>query len=188
MSCACGSRLSPLLSKADTSSAPRATDGRRRTPDERWNQTRIRRPVSRQSWPTIAGVCRAIARVLAAESDRDDLYQDIALALWRSFDSFAGRSSVATWVYRVAVDAAVSYAAKPPFARGTRRPMWHPPTASRHAKLAAASRWPIFRSSWPAIGTVDRALFTLYLDDLSYREMADILGISETASACGSII
>ena len=124
---------------------------------------------------------QGIARVFAAESDRDDLYQDIALALWRSFDSFAGRSSVATWVYRVAVNAAVLSRRK-----ATLR--------ARHeaADVAPADRQPsreaggrvemaILQEFMAGLGTVDRALFTLYLDDLSYREMAGILGMSENS-------
>jgi RNA polymerase sigma-70 factor, ECF subfamily len=61
----------------------------------------------------IAEYGRAIERLAHGyEADRDrrnDLLQDIHLALWRSFAGFDGRCSLRTWVYRVAHNAAASY-------------------------------------------------------------------------------
>ena len=53
-----------------------------------------------------------IARAYAEASDRDDLLQEIALQVWQSLDRFAGRSSLDTWAYRVALNTALAWRRK----------------------------------------------------------------------------
>lgn len=58
---------------------------------------------------------RSIVSARAYEADADkrrDLTQDIHLALWRSFESFDGRCSLRTWIYRVAHNVAATYVAR----------------------------------------------------------------------------
>ena len=51
---------------------------------------------------------RAISRTWAPRA-WEDLYQEIALQLWRSLDRFEGRASVDTWVYRIALNTAIDF-------------------------------------------------------------------------------
>jgi RNA polymerase sigma-70 factor, ECF subfamily len=44
-----------------------------------------------------------------AHADREDLFQEIAVQVWRSVDRFRGESSVATWIYRVALNTAIAW-------------------------------------------------------------------------------
>ena len=46
-------------------------------------------------------------------SDKDDLYQEITLQLWKSFSSFKGQAAFSTWMYRVALNTAITMTKKP---------------------------------------------------------------------------
>ena len=50
-----------------------------------------------------------ICRVYSSNKDFDDLYQEILINLWRSYQSFEGRSKVSTWLYRVALNTSLTY-------------------------------------------------------------------------------
>ena len=124
-----------------------------------------------------------VASVYARGSeDRSDLAQEIAVQLWRSFGSFdAARAKFSTWMYRVALNVAISHARQ--VARDDRLE----PLDAAHLELSgdADVSQPDERlvALYAFIGGLDplnRALILLYLEDRSYAEMAEILGLSET--------
>jgi RNA polymerase sigma-70 factor (ECF subfamily) len=122
-----------------------------------------------------------LARSFAGSADRDDLYQEMLLQLWRSLDSFAGHSSPATWVYRVALNTALSHQRK----AGLRQRHSAPDVAVDPDRLGGRvtggrDELQILQEFMASLGEIDRALFSLYLDDLSYREMAEITGLTES--------
>jgi RNA polymerase sigma factor (sigma-70 family) len=112
--------------------------------------------------------------------DRDDLAQEMIVQLWRSFGSFDERHRFSTWMYRICLNVAISFHRR----ESTRR---------RHV-LSADQRVldAVDESENPAEGIVllyqfidrldalHKALVLLYLDGNSYREIASVLGISET--------
>ncbi len=123
---------------------------------------------------------QSLARSFTAAADRDDLYQEILLQLWRSLDAFAGRSTTATWVYRVALNTALSYRRK----AGLRQRHAAPDVEidpDRIGGRAAGGRdeLQILEEFMTRLGEIDRALFALYLEDLTYREMAEVTGLTE---------
>ena len=120
-----------------------------------------------------------IARAFAERGDSDDLYQEMLLHLWRSLDTFGGRSSVSTWVYRVAVNTGVSYRRKAGVRQALLRDQAIDPD-TLPGDIGGRDELRILEEFIASLGDLDRAIFTLYLEDLSYREMADILGISES--------
>lgn len=130
---------------------------------------------------------RRICRVYAHEADeREDLQQEIFLQLWRSLPSFAGASSPATWLYRVALNTALSFSRRRSRRRET--PLDEETVDATHiadspesdAPLETAERQERLYAAIDRLGGVDKMLVTMYLDDRSYREMADVLGISES--------
>jgi len=123
-----------------------------------------------------------IARSYARGDEYQDLFQDILLQIWKSLDRFEGRSSADTWLYRIALNTALTFRRR----ADTRSRHIPPPAEDANQRLHAlpAGSTPdldLVRRFIGTLGAVDRAVFVLYLDDLSYREMAEILGLSEGA-------
>ena len=56
------------------------------------------------------GILFKVVHAYAFEhADRQDLFQEVALQVWRSVDAFRGESSVPTWLYRVALNTAINW-------------------------------------------------------------------------------
>ena len=115
--------------------------------------------------------------------DRDDLAQEIAVQLWRSFGSFdERRAKFTTWMYRVALNVAISHAR-----RARRDPGENfEPLGMHHAETIGAEmpeedeRLVALRALIAQLDGLNRALIVLYLEERSYAEIAEVLGISET--------
>lgn len=115
--------------------------------------------------------------------DRRDLIQEISAQLWKAFPSWDDSRLFSTWMYRVALNVAIS------FARGNGRrerqsiALDDADTEPLHDGDAALEADDGIRALYRFIAQLDalnRALLLLYLDEKSQREIADILGISET--------
>lgn len=118
-----------------------------------------------------------IARHYAAPQERDDLLQEMLLQLWRSRDGFDGRSSASTWVYRVALNTALSHRRRP---RLSHEPLDAvPERGEAHAgdALLALERF------LDALDPLQRAVLLLDLEGLSREQIADVLGLTPNAVA-----
>jgi RNA polymerase sigma-70 factor (ECF subfamily) len=115
--------------------------------------------------------------------DRRDLAQEICARLWKAFPAWDQDRPFSTWMYRIALNVAIS------FARGTHHPArqalaldeiesepGHDDEATREADDSIRALYRVIAQLDP----FDRALLLLYLDEKSQREIAQILGISET--------
>ena len=112
--------------------------------------------------------------------DRDDLAQDIAVQLWRAWPSYDPSRSFSTWMYRIALNVALSSLRR----RGDDEVAFDD---TLHAVADDAARDPEHEDQVRALHRfiaaqppLDRALLLLYLDERPQREIAEILGISET--------
>ena len=115
--------------------------------------------------------------------DRADLAQEIAAQLWRAFPAYDGQRTFSTWMYRIALNVAIS------FLRNNRNreqhsvpldEQLHDTVGDRGDTLEADEQVRILHRCIAQLDGLNRALLLLYLDEKSYREIADILGISET--------
>jgi RNA polymerase sigma-70 factor, ECF subfamily len=116
--------------------------------------------------------------------DGQDLAQEILLQVWRSLPQFQGWASPSTWIYRVALNTALSWR-RQEHRRPARQPLLEVDQvpAAGSASAEQLEQRETVEKLYVAIRQLpktDAALVLLYLDDLSYREMADVLGISET--------
>jgi RNA polymerase sigma-70 factor, ECF subfamily len=129
-------------------------------------------------------VLKVVRAHAASPADRDDLFQDILVQLWSSVPAFRGDAKETTWIYRVAFNTALTWQ------RGQRH------YRKGHVSLLALDG--LSQTQKPCSGAggnqglidrlyaaiqqlpgVDASLILMHLDGLSYREIADVLGISE---------
>jgi RNA polymerase sigma-70 factor (ECF subfamily) len=111
---------------------------------------------------------------------REDLAQEILVQLWRSFGHFDGRCRFSTWMYRIALNVAISF-----YRRES--------TRSRHvisgeervlevadAKGSEPREVGLLYEFIDRLDPLNKALMLLYLDENSYQQIGDVLGITET--------
>ena len=127
-----------------------------------------------------------VARAYTLTSDDcQDLAQEILLQAWRSLPSFEGKASAATWFYRVALQTAMNWHRHDRPRRTHQKPLLDVQAVPAEDTDSAAEvlQRETVEQLYKAIHRLprtDAALVLLYLDELSYREMADVLGISES--------
>lgn len=116
--------------------------------------------------------------------DCQDLVQEILFQVWRSLPQFQGRASASTWFYRVALNTALGWRRKERRRLARQKPVLEvedlsaagPDGAGQMVEREAVER---LNAAIRQLPKTDAALVLLYLDDLSYRQMAEVLGISE---------
>jgi RNA polymerase sigma-70 factor (ECF subfamily) len=109
--------------------------------------------------------------------DREDLFQEVIFQLWRSYPSFCGGSKSSTWLYRVALNTAMaSFRKNKPNVTSAE---YLPDIQFEDISYEGNERQEKLLESIRQLNEPDRALIALYLDELSYQQIAGILGISE---------
>jgi RNA polymerase sigma-70 factor, ECF subfamily len=120
---------------------------------------------------------RRIALSFARGEGARDLYQEIVCALWRSRPGFRGDAALGTWVYRVALNTALSHARlrrrRPAEVQAPEETLAHPATAGDPGREEA-----ILREFLASLGEIDRSLLILYLDGVSHERMSEVTGLS----------
>lgn len=128
------------------------------------------------------GIVGRVTTAFAAErSDREELFQDILIALWRALPQFGEHARLSTYVYRVALSTALNWKrARVRYARKLERYgealtfADESPSSRDQARL----RWLYARIR--ELPPVDRSLMLLSLDRVGYDEIAAITGISSS--------
>ena len=110
-------------------------------------------------------------------SDREDLFQEITLQAWKAFGNFRGDAKFSTWLYRVALNTAITY-----FRKEKRKPtIYSTDTFSDQLYDYNDSIEEQLKMMYGAISQlskIDKALVMLYLEDYSYIEIGDMMGIT----------
>lgn len=123
---------------------------------------------------------------VSAEDERKDVYQNVLINIWRSLDRFEGKSGIGTWIYRITVNSCLGHLRT----EQRRRKMFEndpgidariAPEADRPLEgMETSSDVQRLYACIDKLRPVERALVSLYLEEIDAREMAQILGISET--------
>jgi RNA polymerase sigma-70 factor (ECF subfamily) len=127
-----------------------------------------------------------VARAYTLTNDEcQDLAQEILLQAWSSMRKFEGKASAATWFYRVALHTAMNWQRKDRPRRARQQPFLELQDVATEASESPedVQQRETVEQLYEAIHQLpktDSALVLLYLDELSYREMAEVLGISES--------
>jgi len=130
------------------------------------------------------GIVFKVAGSYARDShDRDDLAQEIAAQLWRAWPKYDHARSFSTWMYRIALNVAISHLRSETHRRHHAVPLddaLHDAAFDDAADADTAEGLRILQRFIAMLEPLDRALLLLYLDERSTREMAEVLGISES--------
>ena len=128
----------------------------------------------------ILKVCRVYAW---NPSDQEDLYQEILFQIWRALPGLKENAYANTWLYRIAINTSISFTRKRT-ARGGRALQFDHAELTRHIEARQThdhQHDDTLSKLYEAIAQLDaveRALITLFLEDLSYEQIADVLGVS----------
>ncbi|MCB2379746.1 sigma-70 family RNA polymerase sigma factor [Hymenobacter sp. BT635] len=127
------------------------------------------------------GILHRVCKLYCQDADdRQDLYQEMVLQLWRAFPRYEPTAKISTWLYRIALNVAISN-----LRQRTRRPAPErlglavpevplPPSEGPDSEDLAQLYRAIERLS-----DVEKAFVLLYLEERTYEEMSDILGITQ---------
>lgn len=112
--------------------------------------------------------------------DRAELSQEILMQCWRAFPSYDTDRSFSTWMYRIALNVAISYVRHHSLRQKHHIPL-EPDTHEVSDQAASGQDDVEFLYRFiDQLDTLNRALLVLYMEDHSYQEIADVLGISES--------
>jgi RNA polymerase sigma-70 factor (ECF subfamily) len=129
-----------------------------------------------------AALSRLAASYTRSVGDRDDLLQEIAMALWRALSSFRGECSERTFVFRIAHNRCITHLSK----RRTNVSLEEAeievedPSANAEAALAEAQERQRLMAAVRDLPAIHREVLVLALEGMGYREIADVVGISES--------
>ena len=116
------------------------------------------------------------------KNDREDLAQEVIFQLWRSYSSFDPGYKFSTWMYRIALNVAISFYRKE---SRTAKTISFPETVpdvedkndrSHHTEENIS----LLQHFIHELKELDKALMILYLEEKNHKEIAEILGITET--------
>lgn len=113
--------------------------------------------------------------------DRADLAQEIITQCWRAFPAYDASRSFSTWMYRIALNVAISFVRRA-HQRDTHAIAFDETMhdIAIEAEAESDERVRALSQFMQQLDALNRALLMLYLEEKSYREIADILGISES--------
>lgn len=118
--------------------------------------------------------------------DQKDMYQEVLVNVWRSMDNFRGDSAISTWVYRIAVNTSLSFTGK---AFNHMKLMVNADTQnigsiiddeSLDSKKKNEFNLERLQIELNLLSVIDKALMSLLLEGLTMKEIADVIGITET--------
>ena len=121
-------------------------------------------------------ICRLYTE---SEAEHKDLFQEISIQLWRSFDRFEGKSKFSTWMYRVGLNTAIT------IYRKEKKRIDTYILNDEISRIEVDQYYPVIdeKLNWlyqkiEKFSEIDKALVLLYLEDKRYDEIADTLGIT----------
>jgi len=119
-------------------------------------------------------------------TDQKDMYQEILVNIWKSLDNFRGDSSINTWIYRIAINTSLSYTGK------AYKHLKVMVDAEQHKlasimdvetleeKLVEEKQLQRLQNELNTMSVIEKALISLMLEGLTMKEIADVIGITES--------
>ncbi|TSE10488.1 MULTISPECIES: RNA polymerase sigma factor [Aquimarina] len=126
-------------------------------------------------------IVHKVCRIYTSDQDsHNDLFQEITIQLWKAYPKFRGDAKFSTWMYRVALNTAIT------LYRRSKRSIKTADLDTMNFKIKAEDyddeveqQLKLMYAAVKQLNDIEKALVFLYLEDKSYREIADTMGISE---------
>lgn len=126
------------------------------------------------------GRIRYIASRYSHDGEFDDMFQEILLQLWRSFDSFDGKSKLETWVYKVALNTACTFVRTAVKYKEVKQSPFHKITEETQPAQENCQA-DVLNKFMDSLNDIEASLLMMYLDGLTSDESAKVIGISANA-------
>lgn len=127
------------------------------------------------------GILLKVTRSFAiAQGDQEDLLQEILIQLWQSMDQFAEQCKPSTWIYRVALNTAMTWVRGEKRRRVRVEKLVAMDAYWQQAKDQESEQLTLLYEALHQLEPHDRYILLLFLDDLQYSEIGEIIGISES--------
>ena len=125
------------------------------------------------------GIIHKITKIYGNTKDeQNDLFQEIVYQLWKSYDSFKGRAKFSTWMYRVALNTAITiYRKKKITYSNFDEVSFKIKTEEYDSKIEDQLK--ILYCAIKKLNDIERAMIFLYLENKSGKEIAESIGLSE---------
>jgi len=112
--------------------------------------------------------------------DQKDMYQEVVYQLWKSFDSYKGKSKISTWIYRIALNRSITYQNK-----GKRKVNEVPLNfeilnISNEPDTIMEERISTLYAHIKLLNSIEKGLILLFLEGKNYDEIASITGFTKT--------
>jgi RNA polymerase sigma factor (sigma-70 family) len=122
-------------------------------------------------------ICRIYAYT---DADMQDLFQEIVIRLWKAYPNFKGHSKLSTWLYRVAINTAISgLRKKKNFIQHYEPAAMPEPANAPPEEHDEEERLKQLYHAIEQLNAVEKAIVMLYMEDRSYEEMEEIIGLSQ---------
>ena len=122
----------------------------------------------------IIKICRAYTN---SQDDFEDYYQEVCLQIWRSRDSFEQKCEWSTWIYRVSLNVCLTYLKREKSGDKNIVSDPLPEQLIDDSKAFASDDINLLYSAIKRLSEMDRAIILLYLEEKSYSEIAQIIGV-----------
>lgn len=122
-------------------------------------------------------VCRMYCH---SREDLEDLFQEILLQLWRSYPSFKGESKFSSWMYRIAINTAITRIRKEKRQTKFNEIDNEALQVKADVTFEKDEKIELMYEAIDRLSEIEKAITILYLDEYSYKEIAEIIGISES--------
>ncbi|MGV8946576.1 MAG: RNA polymerase sigma factor [Lutibacter sp.] len=126
-------------------------------------------------------IIHKVCRIYTSNQDaHNDLFQEIAIQLWKAYPKFRGESKLSTWMYRIGLNTAIT------LYRKSKRSIVTQDFEHVLYRIEATSyddteeeQLKLMYQAIQQLSDIDKALVFLYLEDSNYKEIAETIGISE---------
>ncbi len=129
----------------------------------------------------ISSICRYYS---SNDDDHKDMYQEVLINIWKSIDSFRGDAQLSTWIYRVAVNTALSFVNKEIrrqklFLDQKDPGLQNLVDVDENSSKEKEKLFQVLENEINQLSVIDKIIITLVLESVNHKEIASVIGITE---------